>query len=150
VAHFGGAVPLVEAERTAIIGRRGERAAHGSDQLAAASILDIPASELDTAIDLTNAGNRALDRVAAQGVRGFWIHVDADVLNPVAMPAVGSPEPGGPMPHQLLDLLAPLIADPRAIGLSLSIYDPALDPDRSGARQIVNLLTALLAPQREH
>jgi arginase len=150
LAHLGGAVPLVDAGRTAIIGRRGERSSHGSAQLAAAAILDIPASELDTPIGLARAGQRALDRVAAQGVRGFWIHVDADVLNPLAMPAVGSPEPGGPMPHQLLAMLAPLITDPRAIGLSLSIYDPALDPDRSGARQIVNLLVALLAPQREH
>lgn len=149
LAHLGGALPLVDGDRAAIIGRRGNRA-HGSDQLAAASILDIPASELESAIDLASVGDRALDRVAAQGGRGFWIHVDADVLNPRAMPAVGSPEPGGPMPHQLLAMLAPLIADPRAIGLSLSIYDPALDPDRSGARQIVNLLVALLAPQREH
>ena len=149
LAHLHGAAPLVDGERAAIIGRRGT-GAHGSHQLAAASILDIPATELDTAIDLANVGNRALHRVAAPGVRGFWIHVDADVLNPVAMPAVGSPEPGGPMPHQLLDVLAPLIADPRALGLSLSIYDPALDPDRSGARHIVNLLVALLAPQREH
>lgn len=148
LAHLGGATPLVEAERTAVIGRRDETAWRGGEHLAAASILDIPASELDAAIDLSDAGARALSRVGAHGVRGFWIHVDADVLNPLAMPAVESPEPGGPMPPQLLTLLAPLVADPRALGLSLSVYDPALDPDRSGARQLVNLLTALLAPAR--
>ena len=150
LARLGGTMPLVDARRTAILGRRGARATYGSDQLAAAAILDITASELDAAIDPSDAGRRALHRVAAPGVRGFWVHVDADVLNPLAMSAVGSPEPGGPMPHQLLALLIPLITDPRVMGLSLSIYDPALDPDRSSARQIVNLLVALLAPHREH
>jgi arginase len=149
LAGLGGAHPLVAAERTAIIGRRSRQVSQGSAQLAAASILDIPASELDTATDLSQVGDRALTRVAAHGVRGFWIHVDADVLNPSVLSAVGSPEPGGPMPDQLLAVLAPLVADSRAMGLSLSIYDPALDPDRSSARQIVNLLVAMLAPEQE-
>jgi hypothetical protein len=30
-----------------------------------------------------------------------------------------------------------------AVGLDLSIYDPALDADRSGARQLVGLLEKL-------
>jgi hypothetical protein len=47
-------------------------------------------------------------------------------------------------------LLAPLLADPRALGLSLSVYDPALDPDRSCARQLVNMLEMLLAPASTH
>jgi arginase len=148
LAHLGGAMPLVDADRTAIIGRRGQAASHGSDQLAAASILDIRGSELESAAYPSRVSGRALDRVAAEDVRGFWIHVDADVLNPMAMSAVGSPEPGGPTPQQLLAVLAPLVADPRAMGLSLSIYDPALDADRSGARQLVTLLEGLLAPRR--
>jgi arginase family enzyme len=141
---------LVEAGSAALIGRRAAPLPHENDQLAAASILDIPASELDDPIELSSAGPRALDRIAAHGVGGFWIHVDADVLNPSVMRAVGSPEPGGPMPPQLATVLAPLVADPRALGLSLSVYDPALDPDRSGARQLVNLLVELLAPPQRH
>jgi hypothetical protein len=34
------------------------------------------------------------------------------------------------------------------LGLSLTIYDPALDPDRSGARQLVHLLEAILVPEK--
>ena len=87
--------------------------------------------------------------MASPGVKGFWIHLDADVLNPAVMPAVDSPEPGGPMPDELVDLLSPLVNHPRALGLDLTIYDPALDPDRSCARQLVSLLEALLgAPER--
>ena len=146
LAHLDGARPLVEPSRAAVIGRRDDATSSGDDAVAAASILDLRVSEFDRAIEWSQVGHRALSRVAAHGIRGFWIHVDADVLNPRAMPAVGSPERGGPMPEQLMTLLAPLVADPRALGLSLSVYDPALDADRSGARQLVHILTALLAP----
>jgi arginase len=87
-----------------------------------------------------------LARVAASGVRGFWTQIDADVFNPAVMPAVDSPEPGGPLPDELVELLRPLIHHPLALGLSLTTYDPALDPDRSCARRLVRFLEALLAP----
>ena len=41
-------------------------------------------------------------------------------------------------------MLTPLVQHPRALGLSLTTYDPALDPDRSCARRLVNMLEALL------
>ncbi len=67
------------------------------------------------------------------------------MINPAAMPAVDSPEPGGPMPDEIVSLLTPLVRHPLAIGLDLSVYDPALDADRSCARELVGLLEALLA-----
>jgi arginase family enzyme len=45
-----------------------------------------------------------------------------------------------------LKLLTPLVQHPQALGLDVSIYDPALDPDRSCARRLVRLLDALLSP----
>jgi arginase len=81
-------------------------------------------------------------------VRGFWIHLDVDVLNPSAMPAVDSPEPGGPTLDELVNVLAPLVGHPLAVGLDLSIYDPALDADRSGARRLVGLLEQLASSVR--
>lgn len=143
LAHLDRTRPLVAPWHAALIGRRNEP--QDDDPVAAASVLDLRASERDSPVALSQIAERALTRIAADGVRGFWIHLDADVLNPRAMPAVGSPEPGGPMPQQLLTMLQPLVADPRALGLSVSVYDPALDPDRSGARQLVYLLSTLLA-----
>jgi arginase len=64
------------------------------------------------------------------------------------MSAVDSPEPGGLMPSELVQLLAPLVCHPLALGLSLTTYDPAFDADRSGARQLVRLLEALLVSSR--
>ena len=48
------------------------------------------------------------------------------------------------MADELVAFLRPLVRHPRALGLDVSIYDPALDPDRSCARRLVSLLESLL------
>ena len=78
---------------------------------------------------------------------GFWILVDADVLNPLVMPAVGSPEPGGPGIDELAAFLAPLVSHPKALGMALTLYDPSLDPDRTCAARLVELLETLVERQ---
>jgi arginase len=80
--------------------------------------------------------------------RGFWIHLDADVINPSVMPAVDSPEPGGPTIEELVDLLTPLVRHPRALGLELTIYDPGLGPDGSHATRLASLLENVLLGAR--
>jgi arginase len=145
LARLGGRSPLVDGRHVALVGRRdGADAWYGHAALAASAVLDMPDSELLTE-DFGRLAAASLARVAGPGVRGFWIHIDADVLNPAVMSAVDSPEPGGLMPGELINLLTPLVAHPGALGLSLTIYDPALDPDRSCARRLVSLLEALLA-----
>ena len=84
-------------------------------------------------------------RVAGADLAGFWIHVDADVLDSSIMPAVDSPAAGGPGIDELAALLAPLARHPRALGMELTIYDPRLDPDCACARQLVELLVKVLA-----
>ncbi len=146
LARLGGRSPLVDGRHVALIGRRDADAGwYGDAALAASSILDLPDSELLTQ-DFSRLAAASLARAASPDVRGFWIQIDADVLNPAVMSAVDSPEPGGPMPGELISVLAPLVKHPRALGLSLTIYDPALDPDRSCARRLVSLLEALLSP----
>ena len=144
LARLAGRTPLVPAQHVALVGRRDTgHSWHGLAALAASSILDLSDNELMTrAVGELSAA--ALATVGAN-VAGFWIHIDADVLNPAVMPAVDRPEPGGPTPDELVTLLRPLIEHPAALGMSLSVYDPALDPDRSGARQLVRLIEKLLA-----
>jgi arginase len=146
LARLAGREPLVDGRHVALVGRRdGAVASYGHAALAASPTLDLSDSEMTTQTsgDLAAA---ALARIASPDVRGFWIHLDVDVLNPAAMPAVDSPEPGGPMPAELVSLLTPLVRHPRALGLDVSLYDPALDADRSCARKLVTLLETLLAP----
>ena len=78
--------------------------------------------------------------VASINDEPFFIHVDADVLDPRFMPFVDSPEPGGLTPDELASLLERLVAHPRAVGMELTIYDPRDDHDGRGAELLVCLL----------
>jgi len=143
LARLTGRAPLVRGGHIALLGRRDAAEAwYGHAALASSSILDLRDHELLTQ-DFGDLAAASVGRVAAD-VRGFWIQLDADVLNPAVMWAVDSPEPGGPMPNELVSLLEPLVRHPRALGLSVTTYDPALDPDRSCARQLVSFLVTLL------
>ncbi|APU15462.1 MULTISPECIES: arginase family protein [Actinoalloteichus] len=75
---------------------------------------------------------RTLERF--DGLDGFWVHLDVDVLDIEVLPAVDAPDPGGLQYGELLDLLRPMLADERCVGLHVTIYDPDLDQDgRYGA-----------------
>jgi arginase len=144
LARLGGDGPLVQPQDVALVGRRDEQEPwYGHDALHAFAVLDLP----DAAVRSTGYGQIAatvLERISGAGVDGFWIHLDADVLDPAVMPAVDSPEPGGPDVNELADLLAPLLRHPRALGMELTIYDPMLDPDEACGRRLVGLLEQLL------
>jgi arginase len=79
---------------------------------------------------------------------GFWIHLDADVLDPADMPAVDSPEPNGLRLDQVAELLTPLVRHPKVRGLELTIYDPKLDPDSHGAVRLASLLERIIGSAR--
>lgn len=82
----------------------------------------------------------AQEILAHVGDRDFFIHVDADVLDPRFVPYVDSPEPGGLDPATLTSLLAPLVAHPHAVGMELTIYDPRDDREGRGAELLVSIL----------
>lgn len=82
--------------------------------------------------------------LARDDLDGFWIHVDADILDPAVLPAVDSPTPGGLDAGQLTELLGGLIALPGAAGLEVTILDPDLDEDGSQAALLVDILARSL------
>ena len=76
---------------------------------------------------------------------GFWIHLDADVLDPSILPAVDCPEPGGLTAEELTTLLARLVRSPRFAGMDVTI----LDPDGSSQRVLIDILAKSLATFKE-
>lgn len=74
---------------------------------------------------------------------GFWIHLDVDVIDPVLMPAVDSPEPHGLDYGTLLSVVRTLVASPGAVGMDVTIYDPDRDPELRHGREIVDLLASV-------
>lgn len=73
---------------------------------------------------------------------GFWIHLDLDVIDAAEMPAVDSPEKGGPTFKAISELLSGLLSSTCCLGLEVTIYDPDLDPKGIYADRIVECLSA--------
>ncbi|GAA1672942.1 arginase family protein [Glycomyces endophyticus] len=90
----------------------------------------------------------ALDRLERTGLDGFWVHMDADVLDAAVMPAVDSPNPGGLSYAELGALLTPLLASERCAGFEITVFDPDLDPDGRLAAELADALAAALTADR--
>ncbi|MFI1398292.1 arginase family protein [Streptomyces sp. NPDC020681] len=76
---------------------------------------------------------------------GFWVHLDADVLDPSVMPAVDSPDPDGLLPPELTVLLKGLVRSPRCVGMNVTVYDPDLDPEGTAGALLADLIVAAFA-----
>jgi arginase len=103
-------------------------------------------------IDVFEARKRGAEAVVASALATvgrrewpFFIHFDVDVLDQAIMPAVDSPGSPGIDPDQLRIILARLIADQRCAGMTVTIFDPDLDPDGSLASWLVSFLGSVLA-----
>ena len=70
----------------------------------------------------------------------FWLHLDPDVLDQAALPAVDYLMPGGLNWEELAELARPLAHSPGLIGVDVTIYNRALDVDGRYAKRIVALL----------
>ena len=69
---------------------------------------------------------------------GFWIHLDADVLDNSIMPAVDYRLDGGLSFAELSELLKIIITSGRAVGIDITIFNLNLDLDGSIARNFVS------------
>ena len=134
--------PLADPARTAILGHR----PHELDEDVAAERKRVPDEvlQLDTAA-IREAGT---EMAAALGIERAgedpWLHIDLDVLDAEAMPAVSYPLAEGLDWDELEALLAPLLA-PGVCGVSVADLNSDLDPDGAYAKRVTQLLTSLLA-----
>ncbi len=134
--------PLVHDEDAVAFGFRdgAEQAAYGSP----------PLPDRLLAFDLAAIRSRGVEAAARDAVAhltrddgpkgGFWIHVDADVLDDAIMPAVDYRLPGGLTWDELTSTLRLAIQSRRAVGLEVTIYNPLLDADRTSARELVRTM----------
>jgi arginase len=94
----------------------------------------------------SNVAARTLEQF--DGLDGFWVHLDADVLDIEVLPAVDAPDPGGLEYPELVSLVRPLLADKRCVGFNLTIYDPDLDPDGRYGAELTDAVVAAFADRR--
>ena len=96
------------------------------------------------------AARDAVMHLVRPELAGFWIHVEADCLDDTIMPAVDFRLPGGLTVDELHTVLRTALDSGRAVGLELTIYNPALDEGSRGATLLANLPTKALTSDSTH
>ena len=124
LTDIGGLGPLVRDEDVVALGEREDypewRDIHDTE----ITVWDLPRLR---ELGFAEAAGRAVEKLRANGVEGFWVHLDADVLDDALMPAVDSRQPGGMAYAELVELLRPLLRSGLAVGMEITIFDPELD-----------------------
>jgi arginase len=130
VADPEGLRPLVRDEDVVAFGIRD---AEDAETFGSQRIVDSGIELLDLAA-VRRAGTaaaleRALDWLTRPELLGFWVHLDADVLDDAVMPAVDYRTPDGLTFDELATVLHAAAASGRMAGIDITIFNPALDPD---------------------
>ncbi|MFD5479217.1 arginase family protein [Streptomyces hawaiiensis] len=141
LADLEGRGPLVRDEDVVALGFRDaeEAAAYGMQPLPSA----LHALELDTvrALGAPEAARRAVGLLTGGGAdAGYWIHLDVDVLDDAVMPAVDYRQPDGLTWQELETVLRTALSGGGAVGLTVTIFNPRLDPDGTLARDLCDCL----------
>ncbi len=74
----------------------------------------------------------------------LYVHFDADVIDPAEAPAMNYPAPGGPSSETVRGVLRALAATDRVAAVSVSLWEPSLDPDGVTQAVVQGALNALL------
>jgi arginase len=137
---FAGYCPLVRDADVVVLGFRDaeEAAAHGSQvpppEMRAIDLKEVRRSGVDATV------REAVDRVSRPGLNGFWIHLDADALDDAFMSAVDYRLPDGLSWRELHAILRTALRSPQAMGIEVTIFNPALDHDGTVAGALVDAL----------
>lgn len=94
---------------------------------------------------IENLLNEIKEYVKRMKVDGFWIHFDTDVIDDDENPAVDYRLPGGMSFHQCEVTLENLLQVYPTVGMSVTIFNPNLDPYGKVSKQIVSLISNVLA-----
>lgn len=120
--------PLVRDEDVVVFGFR--------DMEEAEHLKMPPLSETKlTTFNLYQIREKGIEKAVAESLRkfqennldGFWIHIDADVLNDEIMPAVDSRQPDGLSYEEFSRTLNLLLSTGDAVGMHVGIFDPEMD-----------------------
>ena len=144
LTNLEGLRPLVRDEDVVAFGFRDaqEQREYGSQPLPP-EVLALDLSEVRR-LGPERAARRAVDHLAAKPTQGFFIHLDADVVSDDLMPAVDYRIPDGLSWEELRTVLRTALASGRAVGIEITIYNPALDADGSSGRELARTLIEAL------
>jgi arginase len=101
-------------------------------------------------LKIAAAALQAAARLRKDELSGFWIHLDADVLDDRIMPAVDYRLGDGLDFFELSEVLRILISTRQAVGITITIFNPLLDPDGSIAKNFVSSIADGLQNRRTY
>lgn len=148
LTEIAGAPPLVAPRDVVALGwRDGEHARADGSPDPRILAPEMMICEVDVLKDVgVSASGTWIETSLRLDVECFWLHLDLDVLDENALPAVDYHMPGGLAWDELARLTRPLAHSPALIGADVTIYNPTLDPDGRYARRIVELLGDIFTP----
>lgn len=143
LTNIEGFRPLVrDQEIVAFAFRDAEQATQeGSQDVRATAIHTYDLHQARTP-DVVTVATQALEPLQRAELSGFWIHLDADVLHDQVMPAVDYRIPDGLQFDELSAVLGTLLKTGRAVGMTITIFNPMLDPDGTLAQRFVDSIVA--------
>ena len=139
LANIDGLKPLVRDRDIILFGYRDreQAASFGSQDVRNTDIYSFDLTYVKE-LGITTAASDALKKLLHDELCGFWIHIDADVLDDSIMPAVDYRLNGGLSFYELSELLKIVVASGRSVGMDITIFNPNLDSDGSIARRFVS------------
>lgn len=144
VTDIDGLKPLVRDEDAVVFGYRDaeEAAFYGSQDVKDTGMRIFDLKRVKE-FGLEEAAEKAVGNLLRYELPGFWIHLDADVLDDKIMPAVDYRMAGGGLSfEQLSQLLQILLGTGHAMGMDVTIFNPALDEDGRIARELASAINA--------
>jgi arginase len=140
LSNLEGLKPLVMERDVAVFGYRdsAESAKYGCQDIKNTTIMNTIELADVRRLGLKNAASMAIDRLLNNELSGIWIHLDADVLEDSIMSAVDYRLQGGISFSELSDLLRISLGSKKAVGISITIFNPSLDKDGSMTRNLAS------------
>ncbi len=146
VVNLEGRKPYVRDEDIVVFAHRDAALAHkyGSQDVRATDMTVMDLGEVRKA-GAKAAAATAVQRLGTADSKGFWVHLDVDVLDDAVMPSVDYRMTDGLYFDELAAVLRAAVASGRAVGINITIFNPNLDPNRLVARNLVGCLRRGLA-----
>lgn len=146
VTDLEGRRPLVRDEDVVLLGRRDLKDAQDAgSQRVERTVIDMMDLAAVRQIGVEASMDSALERLTADGLDGFWLHLDVDVLHDDIMPAGDYRMPDGLQWDEFVAVLRRAVGSGRVLGVNVTIFNPTLDPDGSVRRNLVDALADGLA-----
>ncbi|HEY7080524.1 MAG TPA: arginase family protein [Nitrososphaeraceae archaeon] len=143
LTNIEGLKPYVRDEDIVLFGYRDaeQSSIYGSQDVRNSNINVFDLSDVKK-LGIDTAASLAVKNLLKKELDGFWIHLDADVLDDVIMPAVDYRLAGGVSFSDLSELLRALISTKRALGMTITIFNPHLDLHGSIANEFVSSIVS--------